>query len=57
MAKRYQHPSQAFLAEAVGKLDAIFGSESEPILAENGGERYQDVTVQNALTDGAGASD
>jgi hypothetical protein len=41
--------SPAFLAEAAGKLDAIFG--------ENEGERYQDVTAQKALTDGADTSD
>ena len=52
-AKRYQHLSPAFLVEAVGKLDAVFGSKS----AENGGERYQDVAAKLALTDGGGASD
>jgi len=34
----------------VGKLDAVFGSASGPKSAENGGERYQDVTAQLALT-------
>jgi integrase len=56
-AKRYQHLSPAFLAEAVGKLDAVFGSAMGPKLAENGGERYQDVTAQLTLTDGDSASD
>ena len=49
MAARYQHLNPAFLAEAVGKLDAIFGS----LKVENRGERYQDVTANLALTDGA----
>ena len=53
MAAHYQHLSPAFLAEAVGKLDGVFGS----LKAENGEERYQDVTAQKALTDGDGASD
>jgi hypothetical protein len=48
--------SPAFLAEAVGKLDAVFGSAMGPKLAENGGERYQDVTAQLTLTDGDGAN-
>jgi integrase len=52
-AKRYQHLSPAFLAEAVGKLDAVFGS----LKAENRGERYQDVTSVLALTDGDDASE
>jgi len=51
-ARRYQHLSPAFLAEAVGKLDAVFGPKS----AENGGERYQDVTEQLTLGDGADAN-
>jgi integrase len=45
MAARYQHPSPAFLQEAVGKLDAVFGSLS----TENGGECYQDITGNLAL--------
>ncbi|HEU0183790.1 MAG TPA: tyrosine-type recombinase/integrase [Blastocatellia bacterium] len=52
MAARYQHLSPDFLAEAVGKLDAVFGS----LKAENRGERYQDVTANLALTDGAATS-
>ena len=36
MAARYQHLSPGFLAEAVGRLDGVFG----PL-------RYQDVTEQN----------
>lgn len=38
MAARYQHLSPAFLAEAVGRLDALFGEF-----------RYQDVTAPKAL--------
>jgi hypothetical protein len=34
MAARYQHLSPAFLAEAVGRLDEVFGAV-----------RYQDVTA------------
>jgi len=56
-SKRYQHLSPAFLAEAVGKLDAVFGPALGPKVAENGEERYQDVTAQLALTDGTDASD
>jgi hypothetical protein len=55
-AKRYQHLSPAFFAEAVGKLDKVFGSDAGPKLAESGGERYQDVTAKLALTEGTGAS-
>src|SRR5262245_54282512 len=53
MAARYQHLSPDFLADAVGKLDKVFGS----LKAENGEERYQDVTGKLALGDGGGASD
>jgi site-specific recombinase XerD len=35
MAARYQHHSPAFLQEAVGKLDAVFGSLKEAKLVEN----------------------
>jgi integrase len=38
MAARYQHLSPAFLAEAVGRLDALFGEF-----------RYQDVTEPKAI--------
>jgi integrase len=38
MAARYQHLSPAFLADAVGRLDAVFGEF-----------RYQDVTAANQL--------
>ena len=38
MAARYQHLSPAFLAEAVGCLDTVFGAL-----------RYQDVTEMKAL--------
>src|SRR5262245_62256681 len=48
MAARYQHLSPDFLAEAVGKLDAVFGSLKD----EYRGERYQDVTEKLALTAG-----
>jgi integrase len=44
MAARYQHLSPAFLAEAVGKLDVVFGVNP----AKNGEERYQDVTAKLA---------
>lgn len=45
MAARYQHLSPAFLAEAVNKLDGVFGEL-----------RYQDVTAPKALTSGAAVS-
>jgi len=38
MAARYQHLSPAYLAEAVGRLDAVFGEY-----------RYQDVTAAKRL--------
>lgn len=38
MAARYQHLSPSFLAEAVGRLDGVFG----PL-------RYQDVTAPRML--------
>ena len=38
MAARYQHLSPAFLADAVGRLDTVFGEL-----------RYQDVTAQKQL--------
>ena len=41
MAARYQHLSKEFLAEAVGKLDGVFGL--------NGEVRYQDVTGLKSL--------
>ena len=40
MAARYQHLSPSFLAEAVGTLDAVFGTV-----------RYQDVTAPKLLSD------
>lgn len=52
IAARYQHLSPAFLADAVGKLDAVFSEKS----AENREERYQDVTAKSALTDGDGVN-
>jgi integrase len=45
MAARYQHLSPGFLAEAVGKLDGVFGEF-----------RYPDVTNEKALTSGNPAS-
>jgi hypothetical protein len=51
MAARYQHLSPAFLQEAVGKLDAVFGSLGEPNLVENREERHRSVTGQKALSD------
>jgi integrase len=56
MARRYQHLSPAFLADAVGKLDTVFGEAAGVISAKTGGERYQDVTAQNLLSDGADTS-
>jgi hypothetical protein len=41
MAARYQHLSPGFLAEAVGRLDSVFGEF-----------RYPDVTNKKALTSG-----
>ncbi len=41
MASRYQHLSPGFLAEAVGKLDGVFGEF-----------RYPGVTNEKALTSG-----
>ena len=57
MAARYQHLSPAFLAEAVGKLDGVFGhldpvldtSSSVGIGAEIGAERHHSVTALKAL--------
>ena len=43
MAARYQHLSPAFLADAVGKLDAVFGSNESLNLVENGEERHRSV--------------
>ena len=34
MAARYQHLSPAFMAEAVGRLDAVFGAEGHPSVTE-----------------------
>ena len=52
MAARYQHLSPAFLAEAVGKLDAVFGLKKD----ENQEERYQDATVNLMLGEGSDAN-
>lgn len=40
MASRYQHLSASFLVDAVGKLDAVFGTV-----------RYQDVTAPKLLAE------
>lgn len=53
MAARYQHLSPGFLSEAVGKLDAVFGS----LNAENGEERHHSVTSKLALGDGTAVND
>src|SRR5262245_43561631 len=53
MAARYQHLSPDCLADAVGKLDAVFGVK--PV--QNGKERDQDVTAQLALTDGTATNE
>jgi integrase len=45
MAARYQHLSPAFLADAVGRLDEVFGESC-----------YQDVTSPKALTSGLALS-
>jgi integrase len=45
MAARYQHLSPAFLAEAVSRLDGVFGFV-----------RYQDVTSPKALSPGLAVS-
>jgi hypothetical protein len=50
MAARYKHLSPAFLSEAVGKLDAVFGSLKEANLVENQAERHRRVTGENALS-------
>lgn len=52
MTARYSHLSPDFMAEAVGKLDAVFGVKR----GENQKERYQGVTAKLALTDGDGAN-
>ena len=53
MTARYSHLSPDFMAQAVGKLDSVFGA----LKAKNGGERDQDVTAKLALTDGGEGSD
>jgi hypothetical protein len=53
MAARYQHLSPAFLSEAVGKLDAVFGS----LNAENGEEWRHSGAGQKTLSDGIAVSD
>jgi len=45
MAARYQHLSPAFMAEAVGRLEAVFGSE-----------RHHSVTQQKELNGEMGVS-
>lgn len=48
MAARYQHLSPAFLADAVGKLDAVFGDPTRALIGE---ERHYSVTNEKGLTD------
>jgi integrase len=55
-AARYQHLSPAFLTDAVGKLDAVFGSALGLKPVENGEERHRSVTTDLALTDGGDES-
>jgi site-specific recombinase XerD len=57
MAARYQHLSPAFLAEAVGRLDAVFASNESLNLVEKGEERHRSVTGELALIDGTAVSD
>lgn len=45
MAARYQHLSPAYLAEAVGKLDGVFGDVSDV-------DRHHSVTTHPALEEG-----
>src|SRR5262249_13163314 len=52
MAARYQHLSPAFLAEAVGKLDGVFGS----LRGETGVDRDHSVTTTLALGEGSGGN-
>jgi hypothetical protein len=47
-----RHMSLAFLSEAVGQHDKVFGS----LNAEKGKKRYQDVTGNLALSDGMAVS-
>jgi hypothetical protein len=56
MAARYQHLSPAFLSDAMGKLDAVFGEASGAIGGKKGEERYQGITAQLALAGEGGIS-
>jgi integrase len=56
-AARYQHLSPAFLTDAVGKLDGVFGEAIGLKPAKNGEERHRSVTSQKQLTDGADVKD
>lgn len=47
MAARYQHLSPAFLADAVGKLDAVFGEPTKALIGEN---RHHSVTNEKEVT-------
>lgn len=47
MAARYQHLSPAFLADAVGKLDAVFGEPTRALLGE---DRHHSVTNEKEAT-------
>jgi integrase len=53
MAARYQHLSPDFLADAVGKLEKVFGVKR----GENREDRYQDATANLVLTDGGGSNE
>jgi hypothetical protein len=48
--------SPAFLSDAVGKLDAVFGDALGLNRGENVEECYRDVTAKKALTDGTDTS-
>jgi hypothetical protein len=57
MAARYQHLSPAYMPDAVGKLDAVFGSNDSLKSAENRGERHHSVTGQLTESDAMSVSD
>jgi hypothetical protein len=57
MAARYQHLSPAYMSDAVGKLDAVFGSNDSLKSAENRGERHHSVTGQLTESDAMSVSD
>jgi hypothetical protein len=51
------HSKGKFPAEAVGKLDAVFGSNEKLKKAEIGELRHHSVTEPKKLTDGVAISD